>query len=292
MSALFTALAPLAERWAREARGAAEDDTRALVRLYRDVEGALFPAWLGDAGGLPPAWLRAQVRGRVEGATCLEPGFRLLRRLPDGVFVANGEVRLWLEGGRGFAPLKARVGDPVSVELPACREHARAGVVTVLSRAGAPREAAEVELRLDAPPELRLALVEGLLHEPVPGRAPFRLEIADGSTDGQVPGARLLVGRRASGRLVPWLVRFARRHRAQVGPWRGSLARALAPGLVAWACPAPGVDFVAQRCGALSLALWHATAEARPWRPEVALALVRSGASLERPWGPLPAGWG
>ncbi|MBE2253042.1 MAG: hypothetical protein IAE78_26150 [Myxococcus sp.] len=222
--------------------------------------------------------------------------FRVLARHPDGVFVENGVVRLYVRRRADLRPPSPRRGGQVSVRLPCAREAAMAGFFCFNSRVGRlPDERPHLKVYLNVLPALAPVLLEGLLHDHGLRRARFDGKIVnDPDAFGRRDTALLYVEPRSLEAVLGFLGRLRARRprgfRAAVPPFVLPLGRGVG---VAESPPGDEESFGAQRCRltALGLLAWLDGDAASAWAG-VSSRFAAEGLDATRPWlGVLPASW-
>lgn len=273
-----------------------EDAARALEGwLYERC----FIAWsaptgrFSDSVGGAPHFTAALLEA-VGRATWSAPGFRVLTRSPEGVFVSNDAIRLFVQP-TDLTPGHARQGGPVRVRLPCAREAAMPGFFCFTSRAGGlDHERPHLKVYLNCTPAFAVRLVRWLFAEPSLGHARF---------DGKVVNDPEAFGRRDTallyvepGALPTVLASVRRLHRTQPRGLRAAtppFLLQLGPGVGVAESPAGDESFGAHRSRLVAEGLLrHLEAPDGSAVTAVRAAFASNGLDLDRPWlGRLPARW-
>jgi hypothetical protein len=237
----------------------------------------------------------ADLSARLAGPTTWEGGFTVAQRTPEGVFVSNGVVRLWVAEPSAVRPRPRRIGQRVAVRVPCARESAIAGFFTVVSRAGRLRpDEPHLKLYLNVEPRAVPALLEGLVKHRALRRARFEAKVGNEPAHyGRRDTALLYVAPGDYRTVAGWLLDFRRRHRAAFRSTSPPMTWPLAPGVsAAESPPLSDESYGAQRCRLLAEALVPAHARRVDWRSAVAERFAREGLDWARPWlGQLPDAW-
>lgn len=181
MSGLAEAFARLAAelRW-EEGRGLrlggapapwVAEPEQALLALRDHLYQRYFCGWepsarapQGGHGGT--AAFMAELEASAEGATCWEPGWRVMQAEGEQLYVSNGTVLLYLEERACLRPSGAGEGEEVQVKLPCVRPALAPGFFWLHARTGPLcREAVHLKLYLNLAPEGAPGLVRALLTE-------------------------------------------------------------------------------------------------------------------------------
>jgi hypothetical protein len=147
------------------------EPARALLALRDYLYQRYFCGWEPSAEPPRPwpggtAAFVAELAAAAGGATCWEPGWRVMQAEGGQLYVSNGHVLLYLEERAGLRPSGAGEGEEVALRLPCSRPAAAPGFFWLHARTGPlSREAVHLKLYLNLAPEGAPGLVRALLTE-------------------------------------------------------------------------------------------------------------------------------
>jgi hypothetical protein len=274
----------------------------ALLGLRQHFYSRYFSRWqplahqrtrYSDRASGEPAFVAA-LTAAAHGASCWEPGWRVVKSDPSWAFVSNGRLNVFVDDRCQLEPSGALDGAAVQVRLPCARENLAPGFFYLFGRAGPiDRLAGHLKLYLNLAPAGAAPLVEALSRGPRLEALKFEAKLANSpAAYCRVDTALVYVEPDSYAGLLSFLRGVRRSHPAWWREGTPMFTRALGTGLAMAEVPPglPAESFGRHRCRLVAEEVLSALEEgdgaSASWLVRVAARFAREGLELppdERP---------